>query len=1084
MVGTEATTESRFSKVQTEAKGLAIAAARWLRCRPVSSALPRPVRFAVTLTLILMVVGRCAAQEVSPDPIAVSGDTIYRWQIGTADASLLVGKCVIEQSGRRVTADSILLVVDGDVGQVRNRLVIEGMRDDGGRKSQRPQAMTIETLDEPKILSPNYRGKPKESPQLLKYLPDSGGKLTTSLAEVRPVQFQQPIESTPGFVPSDPVPIPVAPGIAPGTPGFVPGASGIVPGDPGFMPAERGIVPGELESPPPITLSDGATTGGFTFSVAGGTRSIEILARGTSMPPVLENSNRPESNETVVIARGGVTVLVRDVTAQLPSGESIELGTISLSADRVVGWLPLLSGFLTGDTDFSQAQGELYLEGDIVFRQGERIIYAESMYYNIAEERGIVLDAEAITTIPEYQGVVRLKADVMQQIAKGNFIAFDAAVTSSRMGVPRYWLQSQQLRLTDREKLITDPVTGLPVIDREPFVNSSNNFVYFGGVPLLYWPTFSTSLERPAYYLSGIKVKNDDMFGTQIFLDFDLFQLFGIENAPRGVSWDLSTDYLSERGFALGTTLDYTVDSIHGIAGPIDGYLDAWVIDDSGTDTLGRDRRNLPPEKSVRGRGLLRHRHYLRNDYEFIAEIGWISDRNFLEQYLENEWDRDVDHRTAMRLRKYYYSNLFDLSAKVQVNDFFTEDEQLPMLEHYLIGGSLLHDRLTYSAHSKVGYQRLNVADTPINPAEAALESPVPGEANAEGLVAATRQEIAMPMSLGPVRVVPSISGEAARYGEAADGESLTRLTGQAGIRASLQMLKVDPCIQSSLLNVRGLAHKLEWSAEYFYADSDTNLDELPLYDALDDNAQEQFRRRFITGTFGGVLPDQFDPRTYALRHGLQGLVASPSDVIADDLQQFRIGLNQRFQTKRGLPGRSRIVDLLEVDLNLLLFPKSDRDNFGETLGPATYDVRYNIGDRVTLLSDGYIDFFDNGLRSISAGFRTSRPGLGDAYIGLLSLEGPISSTVLRSTLDYRMNEKWIVSAGTTYDFGSIGNVGQSLALTRIGESLLLRLGINIDEGRDNTSVGFLIEPRFWPSKRRGSLGGQLIPPPGVEGLE
>ena len=352
-----------------------------------------------------------------------------------------------------------------------------------------------------------------------------------------------------------------------------------------------------------------------------------------------------------------------------------------------------------------------------------------------------------------------------------------------------------------------------------------------------------------------------------------------------------------------------------------------------------------------------------------------------------------------------------------------------------------------------------------------------------------------MPLPIGPVKVVPYLSGEAAHYGEAVDGDSLTRLYGQAGIRASFQMSKSDPTIQSSLMNVRGLAHKVEWTAEYFYADSDTNLDELPLYDWLDDNAQEQFRRRFIRDTFGDgipanlpvVLPGEFDPRIYAFRQGLQTLVTSPSSEIADDLQQFRAGVNQRWQTKRGLPGRERIVDLLQLDMNLILFPDADRDNFGETVGPATYDMKYHIGDRFALLSDGYFDFFDDGenegLRSISAGFRMSRPGTGDWYLGLLSLEGPISSTVLRNSVDYRMNEKWIFNGSTSYDFGQTGNIGQSFALTRIGESLLMRLGVNVDSGRDNVSVGFSIEPRFFPS-RYGRLGGKLIPPPGVDGLE
>jgi hypothetical protein len=694
------------------------------------------------------------------------------------------------------------------------------------------------------------------------------------------------------------------------------------------------------------------------------------------------------------------------------------------------------------------------------------------------------LDAEAITSIPGYQGIVRLKADVLQQVASGNFRAFDAAVTTSRLGVPRYWLQSEQLTLTDRARTSTDPVTGQAVLVRDPFASSANNFLYFCSVPILYWPRFSTSLENPSYYVRGIKFTNDSAFGTGVLVDWDLFQLLGIENVPKGVDWELSTDYLSDRGPAFGTTSRYRLPGLCGLPGPVNGYYDSWFIRDSGLDRLGNDRIDLPPETSNRGRWLLQHRHHLPNGYEFIAELGWLSDRNFLEQYLENVWDQDPDPNTGVRLRKYRYNNLFDFSANVQVNDFFTETEYLPSLDHYLMGGSLLHDHLTWSAHNRISYAKLNVADPPVNPAEAAQQSPIPGEFEREGAIISTRQELALPIATGPVKLVPFVSGEAAYYGEAVDTQSLTRLLGQAGVRASLPMSRVDPTIQSSLLNVRGLAHKLEWTAEYFYADSNTNLEELPLYDALDDNAQEQFRRRFIQDTFGGVLPLRFDPRNYAFRQGMQRWVASPSETIADDLQQVRLGLHQRYQTKRGLPGRERIVDLLQFDVDMLFFPEAERDNFGESLGPTTYDMRYHIGDRFTLLSDGYFDFFSDGLSSVSAGIRTSRPGASDWYVGLLSLEGPISSTVFRTALDYRLNEKWIFSGGMTYDFGQTGNVGQAIGLTRIGESLLVRVGMNVDSGRDNVGVGFSVEPRFWPTPRLGQLGGKLIPPPGVEGLE
>ncbi|TWU14996.1 hypothetical protein Pla52o_55330 [Novipirellula galeiformis] len=1073
----------------------------------------------VLLAFAVQTTAMASERDVSADPVQVSGNVIYRWAIGTSQASLLEGDCLLRHGETQVSAASILVVVSGDVGQVRTEVVADGIPLADGTRSG-PRVMNFLTLVDPEVQAPLYRGSPDQVPRLVRFLKspkptrlglashseslaleqdasqqNSGQQNSGNVVQTQyqTGQLQQPDFANPSvpawdmsergmsadaFQPAQGPTQQILSGDSPYASQLRPQVSESVAPNL-LLPADGTPIP-----PPPITLSDGATSGGFQFFVGGGTRSIEFLARGTTMPPQIETINRPELGETVVIARGGVTVLVRDVTAQMPGGDLMELGTISLSADRIVGWLPLVTNLFNGSADLSQAQGELYLEGDIVVRQGERVIYAESMYYNVNSEKGIVLDAETITTIPNYQGIVRLKADVLQQVARGNFVAFDAAVTSSRMGVPRYWLQSEQLQLTDRNTMVADPITGVASVRRDPFVSSRDNFTYFGGVPILYWPRFATSLREPTFFVSGVNVRNDSIFGNQVLLDFNLLQLFGIENAPEGLKWELSTDYLSDRGPALGTMMSYQFPALLGVPGPVNGVLDVWGIDDKGTDTLGGGRKNLTPEETLRGKAIFQHRHVLPNDYEFIAEVGAISDRNFLEQYYEQEWDQSKNRDTSIRLRKYYNSNLLELSAQAQVNDFFQETEQLPALDHYLIGGSLLADLFTWSAHNHIGYSRLNVADTADDPVEAAGMSTLPGEIQSEGVVARTRQELSLPLQTGPIKVVPYISGEAAHYGEASDGDSLTRLLGQGGIRASLPMSRVDPTIQSSLLNIRGLAHKLDWNVDYFYADSDTDLDELPMYDALDDHAQQQFRRRFITSDYAGVLPGTFDPRTYALRHGTQKYVVSGSDVIADDLQQVRLGLDQRFQTKRGLPGRERIVDLFHFNTDVLIFPEADRDNFGETVGPATYDSAYHIGDRVSLLSDGYFDLFDSGLRSISAGVRTSRPGVGEVYLGLLSLEGPISSTVFRSTMDYRLNEKWIASSGMTYDFGATGNIGQSYGLTRIGESFLVRVGINVDSGRDNVGFGFMVEPRFWPSPRLGSVGGQLIPPPGVEGLE
>ncbi len=1063
---------------------------------------------------------QASAQRIQGD-IGLSSRTIHRWNEGNTQISLATGDCQLTFEGKVIKADKVLVVTDGPRGRVRNRLVIEGSED--STSGTTPMVATLMSDDEPMMQAEQYRAKPSRRPFLMEYLRQAGS--TTALASPRrigsatqvpshsqadvPTPMGGPVVQTPftsdGSRRSEAVPaqhtLPQTTVHGAGVPSAGGAAANLLPvPDP---TVHRNATPSldslELTSPSGVPMTgqvyDFPTTryssptetiadpGGSQFLFGGGTKGLGVSARHPSSPPRVDTIIRPETNDTIAIGRGGVVLTVRDVAAQFDDGRMLNFGTVTISADRFVAWLPNMTDVINGTADLNSGDGELYIEGDIVFRAGDSLIYAEAMYYNIVQETGMVLDAEAISTVPEYQGVVRLKAEVLQQVSRGNFRAFDAAVTSSRLGVPRYWLQSERLDFFERTRSVYDQDTNQLVADTDPFVRSRNSFVFLGGVPVFYWPRFATSLERPVFYIKGIKVRNDQNFGSQVLLDWDVFQLLGIENIPEGVDWEFSTDYMSDRGPALGTNFKYDVPGMFGVPGRSKGIFDAWAIDDDGVDRLGRGRLEVTPEETFRGRALLRHRQTLASGWEWSAQLGWLSDRNFLEQYLESEWDQDPDHTTELRLQKYYYNQLFELSVTPQVNDFYQKTERLPEFNHYLFGGSLLSDRLTWQMHNHASYSRLNVADDPIDPTEQANHFPLPGEIQSQGVVASTRQELALDLNLGPFGIRPVASFEAAHYGEAADGDSLTRLLGQSGIQMNLPMVRVDPTIQSTLLNMRGLAHKMDWRAEYWYADSNTDLDELPYYDPLDDDAQEQFRRRFIGTTFGGVLPDPFDPRSYAYRQGIQRWMTSPSDVVADDLQQIRLGLNQRFQTKRGLPGQDRIVDILQLDIETVLFPRQDRDNFGETLGPTMYDFRYHIGDRLSLVSDGYLDFFPDGLRSLSAGIRSSRPGVSDWYVGMMSMEGPISSTVFRSNFDYRVNEKWIVSGGTTYDFGNTGYVGQNFGLTRIGESLLLRLNVNVDRGRDNVSFGFQIEPRFF-ARTLGGIGGGMIPPPGIEGLE
>jgi len=816
-----------------------------------------------------------------------------------------------------------------------------------------------------------------------------------------------------------------------------------------------------------------------------------VIVRPRSNVPVQASVTTGATGEQMAVITSGVRMVIEGAA---------DVGRLDIETDRIVIWAAAGLGDAVQGGESVQSDElplEFYLEGNIVFRESDRVIYAQRMYYNVATKQGTILDAEILTPVPDYQGTLRLKADVVQQLDGQHFQAFNAAATSSRMGVPRYWIQSNSIELEDIQiprvdpftgQTIIDPESGEVAVDHELAAVSRNNFIYVGGIPVFYWPVLWTDLEDPTYYVKNVRIRSDSVFGNQILVDFDAYQLLGIDDPFENSKWELSTDYLSDRGPALGTELTYSGTSLFGRRGAYFGRFDAWGIRDSGLDNLGGGRRRLTPEEEYRGRILARHRQMLSPNTPLSIQFGAISDRNFQEQYFEREWDEDKDLTTGIDLKHYAGNASVGIQADYRLNDFFTQTEWLPRADGFVLGSDLGTGWLTYYAHVHAGYARLRTAVPPQDATDAATFDPLAWESEREGVRAGIRQEINAPVDLGPVKVVPYGLFDATYWGETLDGSEQARLYGQGGFRASLPMWKVDHDVQSTLFNLDGLAHKVVFETDVFYADADQNLDQFPLYDSLDDDSQEAFRRRLLFSTFGGSAGDdvdlKFDERFFAFRNNMQGRVTGESAEIADDLMAAKFGVRQRWQTRRGLPGQQRVIDWIVLDVEGTFFPDAERDNFGANVGLLDYDFRWHVGDRLTMVSDGYFDLFGDGLRTASVGGILSRPEIGNLFLGYRSIEGPFSASIARGSFTYRVSEKWIATAGVSYDFGGDGRLGHSFSFTRIGESFLMRVGFRIDTTKQDLGLTFAIEPRFLPGNRLGSVGGVRIPPAGSNGLE
>jgi hypothetical protein len=918
---------------------------------------------------------------------------------------------------------------------------------------------SLESTLPPKFLSPQPAGEPNPKPAV--YLNAVARRGAYREGAIRRTQFADPRQAqAPAGTPGATLPSP--PGTAPGTP-----------------PTNRFGAP---TTPP--------------FDLTPGTRRVRVFPRGGSQITAEIFQPNRERNEWVAVVSSGIQMIVDGVD---------QLGTVDIMTDRMVIWTTSASGLSVpgGTAQSHDTPLEVYMEGNIVFRQGERVVYADRMYYDVRTEVGVIFKAELLTPVEKYQGTLRMRADVVQQLSRGRYEATNAYITTSRLGVPGYRLAADEILIEDQEQVrvdplsgqpLVDPITGEPVVDHRRRATGVSDLLLISEVPVFYWPVFSADLEKPTFYIRRANVGVDGIFGTRVHTTFDPFQILGVENPPEGTDWELNLDYMSRRGVGYGTKFAWHEPDLFGAGGPNAGLIDAWAIDDHGFDNLGGDLRRVAPEKDYRFRILERDRWELGNDWRLTGELGWISDRNFEAQYFQSEWDHFKDETTGIELKHRFDNSSLSLAADVRINSFFNEVDQLPRLDFFTLGQSLAGDWLTWYQHSSAGYFNMHTPTTPENATQAAEQHLLNWERDVGGGRYATRQEIDLPLELGPFKVVGRALGELAHWDEDLTGNDNDRAYGQLGVNVSLPMWSADPVVESELFNVHGIAHKVNFNLDVSFSDATRNLSEFPLYDPLDDNSIEYFRRQFQTTTFGGILvpsppgnptaiPTRFDERFYALRTGLGDWVTAPTE-IADDLFAVRMGIDQRWQTKRGFPGERTLQDVVVLNSGITFFPEEERDNFGDHFGLVDYDFQWHIGERTTLLSSGLYDFFPEGQHLTQVGIHLNRPPDSSVYLGVRFLDGPFHSDVLQFSYSLRMSPKWISEFSTSYDFLNHQNIGQHLTLIRVGESFLISLGFNIDATKGTTGFMLNIEPRFLPRTRIGRVAGAQIPPAGALGLE
>jgi len=159
------------------------------------------------------------------------------------------------------------------------------------------------------------------------------------------------------------------------------------------------------EGVPPAASADVATDGDIErtqFSEFGApvapqvqtaapARRLRAFPR-SSVPLAVRWFPSPAGGEWIAVINSGVNLVVDGVDPA---------GPLDISADRLVIWT---RGQNQPDLDGNAGQSadtplELYMEGNVVFRQGQRVVEAVSMFYDVPRSSGVITGATVLTPV-------------------------------------------------------------------------------------------------------------------------------------------------------------------------------------------------------------------------------------------------------------------------------------------------------------------------------------------------------------------------------------------------------------------------------------------------------------------------------------------------------------------------------------------------------------------------------------------------------------------------------------------------------------------------------------------------------------
>jgi LPS-assembly protein len=583
----------------------------------------------------------------------------------------------------------------------------------------------------------------------------------------------------------------------------------------------------------------------------------------------------------------GNVVWANDGTFHGTNGILVQRGAMVLTADSVRGDL---------NTGQLEADGHVHLE------TGDSLWVGEHMRYNY---RTRLLETGQFRTgrppmFASGEGMIGETAEKVHQgtnvyTVGGVYRGTNVFLTPDDYNDPTVRIHASEIKIVPGK-----------------YVEMWNAVVWAKGVPVFYFPYYKRNLGKYANnfnFLPGYR----SIYGAYLNTTYNWYL-----NGNNDVYGSMHLDYRTRRGVGTGPDLNLNM----GRWG--EASLRYYYLNDQSPAISTNGLPNLRPIPNNRQRFYMGYQATPYTNVNVAAQLDYQSDPLVEHDFFEDTYRNDPQSSSFVEVNPYWENWSLDGETTPELNNFFDQVDRMPDVRLTGFRQEIGPTPFYYDSQGSAGYYRRYFAQTNgLNPFfNAGLGDFRTNQVNYEAGRVDTYHQVTLPWTFFDwLNVAPRVGGRLTYYGsESGSGATtgdITRTVFNTGMSTSFKASQLWSGATNSFLQIDGLRHVIEPSANYVYVPRPSATpNQLPQFDY---DLPSILLQPINYPDYNNI--DSIDSQN-VIRFGLRNTLETKRDGQVENLVDWNLMLDWNLAPNRatnapnlGAPGPQRTFDDLYSDL-------------------------------------------------------------------------------------------------------------------------------------------------------------------------